>query len=98
MTLGCFERALALADDSNVADVWYNIAQVNIGIGDLALAYEAFKVAISMDSNHAESYNCLGVLELRRGNPAEARSNFDMASQLAPNMHEPVFNAGTQYH
>lgn len=28
MCLGCFERALQLADDSNVADVWYNLGQV----------------------------------------------------------------------
>lgn len=28
MTLSCFERALALADDENMADVWYNISQV----------------------------------------------------------------------
>ncbi len=28
MCLGCFEKALQLADDSNVADIWYNMAQV----------------------------------------------------------------------
>lgn len=61
MTLSCFERALALADDDNMADVWYNIGQVAIGIGDLNLAYQAFKIAISINSNHAESFNNLGV-------------------------------------
>ena len=25
MTLSCFQRALALASDENIADVWYNI-------------------------------------------------------------------------
>jgi len=39
----------------------YNIGQVAIGIGDLGLAYQAFKIAVSVDSNHAESYNNLGV-------------------------------------
>lgn len=29
MCLGCFDRALQLADDSNAADVWYNIGQVS---------------------------------------------------------------------
>ena len=28
LTLSCFERALMLADDDNMADVWYNIGQV----------------------------------------------------------------------
>jgi len=40
MALHCFERALALADDSSLADVWYNIGQIAIGIGDLGLAYQ----------------------------------------------------------
>ena len=74
MTLSCFEKALAMATDDNMADVWYvkvirrqdvlnhlcaclsteqlnctmvyryNIGQVAIGIGDLNLAYQAFKV------------------------------------------------------
>jgi tetratricopeptide repeat protein 8 len=29
MCLGCFERAMQLADDSSLPDVWYNIGQVN---------------------------------------------------------------------
>ncbi len=31
MALSCFERAFAVADDSNLADVWYNIGQVAVG-------------------------------------------------------------------
>ena len=30
MTLNCFERALALASDENMADVWYNIGHVAV--------------------------------------------------------------------
>ena len=66
MALSCLERALALSSDDAMADVWYNIGQVAIGIGDLGLAYQAFKIAISEDSNHAEAYTNLGVLELRK--------------------------------
>eukprot|EP00668_Euglena_longa_P014170 GGOE01018146.1.p1 GENE.GGOE01018146.1~~GGOE01018146.1.p1 ORF type:complete len:526 (+),score=174.79 GGOE01018146.1:54-1580(+) len=94
MTLSCFERALALAKDDNMADIWYNIGQVAIGIGDLGLAYQAFKVAISVDSNHAESFNNLGILELRKGNVDQARTNFQTAARLAEHMHEPLFNGG----
>lgn len=72
LTLSCFERALMLADDNNMADVWYNIGQVAIGVGDLGLAYQAFKIAVSVDPNHAESYSNLGVLELRKGNVEQA--------------------------
>jgi len=48
MALSCLERALFLASDDAMADVWYNIGQVAIGIGDLGLAYQALKVAISV--------------------------------------------------
>jgi len=42
----------------------------------LGLAYQSFKIAISFNPNHAESYNNLGVLELRKGNVEQAKSNF----------------------
>ena len=77
MTISCFDRALAMADDSNMADIWYNVGQLAIATGDLGLAYQAFKIAISIDNNHAESYNNLGVLELIKKNVDQARINFD---------------------
>ena len=83
MALSCLEKALGMAGDAAMADVWYNIAQVAIGIGDLGLAYQGFKIAISVDSNHAEAYANLGVLELRKGNIDAARSNFSTAQELA---------------
>ena len=92
MALSCLDRALSLASDNSMAEVWYNIGQVAIGIGDLGLAYQAFKIAISEDSNHAEAYTNLGVLELRKGNIDAARSNFNTAHTLAPHMFEPCFN------
>jgi lipoprotein NlpI len=49
------------------ADVWYNLGHIAIGVGDLGLGYQAFKIAVSVDPQHAESYNNLGVLELRKG-------------------------------
>ena len=61
MTLTCFERALALAEDDNMSDIWYNVGQVAIGIGDLGLANQAFKVSISLNPKQAEALNNLGV-------------------------------------
>lgn len=92
MTLSCFERALALADDENMADVWYNIGQVAIGIGDLGLAYQSFKIAVSVDNNHAESFNNLGVLELRKENIESAKSNFITSAEMAEHTFEPFYN------
>jgi tetratricopeptide repeat protein 8 len=40
IALSCLDRALSVASDNSMADVWYNIGQVAIGIGDLGLAYQ----------------------------------------------------------
>ena len=94
MTLNCFEKALALASDDNMPDVWYNIGQVALGIGDLGLAYQAFKVVLSIDGNHAEAYNNLGVLEMRKGHDDQARQYFLSAESLAEYLYEPKYNTG----
>uniref|UniRef100_A0A673HX55 Uncharacterized protein n=1 Tax=Sinocyclocheilus rhinocerous TaxID=307959 RepID=A0A673HX55_9TELE len=68
MTLSSFERALALvSSDEEQADIWYNLGHVAVGIGDLTLAYQCFKLALAFHNNHGEAYNNLAVLELRKG-------------------------------
>ena len=79
------------ADDTNVADIWYNIGHIAIGIGDLGLAYQAFKISVSHDTQHAESYNNLGILELRKGNLEQARHNFANSSEMSE-FFEPCYN------
>lgn len=37
------------------------------GIGDSGLAYQCFRLALAADNNHAEAYNNLGVIEMRKG-------------------------------
>ena len=59
-----------------LSDVWYNLGHIAISIGDLGLSYQSFKIAVSLNSSHAEAFNNLGVLELRKGNVDQARSNF----------------------
>lgn len=51
-------------------------SQVAIGIGDLTLAYQCLKIAISINPEHVEAYNNLGVLEYRKGNDDLARNLF----------------------
>lgn len=93
MALNCFQRAVMLSDDSNIAECYYNIGHVAISIGDLMLAYQCFKVAISSNPNHAESFNNLGVLELRKGNLEQAKSNFLQAAKISGFLFEPCYNS-----
>ena len=39
MALNCFQRAITLADDLMLSEVYYNVGHVAISIGDLQLAY-----------------------------------------------------------
>lgn len=93
LTLACFERALTLASDDNVADVWYNIGHVALGIGDVNLAYQCFRLTLMHDSDHAEAYNNLGVIEWKKGRIEQARAFFLSASGLAPHVFEPHYNS-----
>ncbi len=40
MALGCFDRALMLAEDDEASDIWYNVSQVAIGLGDLVCCFQ----------------------------------------------------------
>uniref|UniRef100_A0A8C9XZL9 Tetratricopeptide repeat domain 8 n=1 Tax=Sander lucioperca TaxID=283035 RepID=A0A8C9XZL9_SANLU len=93
MTLSSFERALALvANDEEQADVWYNLGHVAVGIGDLTLAHQCFKLALAFNNDHAEAYNNLAVLELRKGHIEQSKAFLQTAASLAPHMYEPHFN------
>jgi tetratricopeptide repeat protein 8 len=83
-----------MASDDNMADVWYNIGHVAIRLGDMSLAAQAFKLAVSVDPQHAEALNNLGVLELRKGNVEAARASFASSSKVGAFLYEPNFNAG----
>ncbi|XP_039507018.1 tetratricopeptide repeat protein 8 isoform X1 [Pimephales promelas] len=96
MTLSSFERALALvSSDEEQADVWYNLGHVAVGIGDLTLAYQCFKLALAFNNNHGEAYNNLAVLELRKGRIEQAKAFLQTAAALSPHMYEPHFNFAT---
>mmetsp|Transcript_18547 Transcript_18547/g.18628 ORF Transcript_18547/g.18628 Transcript_18547/m.18628 type:complete len:502 (+) Transcript_18547:215-1720(+) len=92
MALNCFDRALSFASDEDMADVWYNIGHVGTSLGDLGLAYQAFKVAVSLNPNHGESINNIAVLEMRRQKFDVARSCLNTGSEVGPHLFEPVYN------
>ena len=93
MTLTCMERALSLAEEPEVvADVWYNLGHIGLNLGDVNLAYQCFRLALSSNHSHAEAFNNLGVLEMRRGHTESARAFFATAASLGPHMFEPAYN------
>ena len=93
LALPCLERALVSADgDVELADVWYNIGCVAVGTGDVALASQAWTIAIAADATHAEARTNLGVLEARKGNFAAARAHYASAQRAADWLYEPFYN------
>jgi tetratricopeptide repeat protein 8 len=41
MALGCFERALTLAEDTTMSDIWYNVSHICLSLGDVMLTEQA---------------------------------------------------------
>ncbi|XP_024936761.1 tetratricopeptide repeat protein 8 isoform X2 [Cephus cinctus] len=92
-TVSCFERAISLATDENIADVWYNISHIAICLGDLEMADQCLRLAIAADNRYALAYNNLGVLEIKSNNVTAARAYFHAAASIADYSYEPHFNS-----
>jgi tetratricopeptide repeat protein 8 len=63
-------------------------------LGDLGLAYQAFKVAVSIDSTHGEALNNIAVLEMRRQKFDLAKSCLSNSCEVSPHLFEPLYNSG----
>eukprot|EP00040_Diaphanoeca_grandis_P027781 m.158963 g.158963 ORF g.158963 m.158963 type:complete len:509 (-) comp31114_c0_seq2:72-1598(-) len=98
MSLSCFERALLNADDNTMADIWYNISHIAIGLGDMGLSYQCLKLAVTCDATHAEAYVNLGVLEHRKDNSPQARAHYQCAVTNGPHLYEAHFNLALLSH
>jgi tetratricopeptide repeat protein 8 len=92
MALSCFERALSLASDEEMADIWYNVGHMGVALGDLGLAYQAFKVSVSIDPAHSEALNNIAVLETRRKKNGSARNFYALAIEANEFQFESHFN------
>lgn len=90
--LSCFERGLILADDETASDIWYNISHVAISIGDLNLGYQALKISLAYSGEHYEAFNNIGVLEIKKGNFEQAKSNFLRSCNITDFSFEPYYN------
>lgn len=94
--LSCFERGLSLCkEDSQRADLWYNVGHVGICLGDMRLAERSFRLAVATDPTHAEALNNLGViaLERNRNRQKDGRQTVEAAVMLAPELVEGLYNA-----
>jgi tetratricopeptide repeat protein 8 len=65
-----------------------------VALGDLGLAYQAFKIAVSIDSSHGEALNNIAVLEMRRQKVELARSCVNTSIEVGPHLFEPLYNSG----
>ncbi|RNA25447.1 tetratricopeptide repeat 8 [Brachionus plicatilis] len=93
LILSCFERALSLAtNDMQIADIWYNLGHVALGVGDSSLAYQCFRLCLVSNNDSVEAYNNLGVLEMAHGRNELAKSFFQASQSLGSNVFEPNFN------
>ena len=65
MIFTCFDKARSLAsNDLQLADIWFNLGIVSIGVGDTSLAYQCFRLSLLYNNDSGEAYNNLGVLEI----------------------------------
>lgn len=65
-----------------------------MALGDLGLAYQAFKIAVSIDPSHGEAHNNIAVLEMRRQKVDLAKSCMQTAIDVGPHLFEPLYNSG----
>ena len=92
MCMRCFQRALDLSSDETAGDIWYNLGNVYLAMGDNKLSYQSYKLALSSQPEHAEAYNNLAVLEWKRNKLEHAKSYLLESSSLNPHTYEPHFN------
>jgi tetratricopeptide repeat protein 8 len=57
------------------------------------MAYQCCKIAVSIDPQHAEALNNMGVLEVRRGAPAAGAAAFAAAHDVDDGVYEAPYNA-----
>ena len=64
-----------------------------MNLGDLFQSYQSLKLDLSYDIHHAEAYNNLGVLELKKNNVLDGKYNFNISMKESQFLYEPAFNA-----
>jgi tetratricopeptide (TPR) repeat protein len=73
-----------LRDHGEDSQIWYLMAQVRLGLGDLASALEAADRAVALAPRDGGRYNLRGIIRQRLGRTAGAIEDFEAAVELNP--------------
>ena len=94
LCITCFEKALLYPEinDMTSSDIWYNISCVGIYIGDLSLAKQSLKIALSFNDKNIEALNNMAVLDMKEGHNEQAKNGFESACKINDFLYEPFFN------
>ena len=94
LCITCFEKALLYPEISDIisSDIWYNISCVGIYIGDLSLAKQSLKIALSFNDKNIEALNNMAVLDMKEGLNEQAKNGFESACKINEFLYEPFFN------
>ena len=89
----CIQKALALANEPHVlSDIWYNISQMAMMVGEKEAAYRALRLSLSLDSTNAEALNNMGIFDVKKGKIDSALYHFKLAMKENQYLFEPHFN------
>lgn len=89
----CMQRAATMTDDPIIlSDIWYNISQMAMMMGEKDAVYRALKISLSYDGTNAEALNNMGIFDLKRGKADSALYNFKLSMKENQYLFEPHFN------
>ena len=96
----CFEKALLYPDISDItsSDIWYNLSCVGIYIGDLSMARQSLKIALSFNDKNIEALNNMAILDMKEGFYEQAKNGFESACKINEFLYEPFFNLAVIKH
>lgn len=93
MVLTCTSCAMAMAEISNDAKMYYNQGVDYYRTGQYTQAINSFRRAISIDSNYVDAYYNLGVILQQMNDTSEALNVFKQIIVRQPSDYEAVYNA-----
>ena len=94
LCITCFEKALLYPEisDNTSSDIWYNLSCIGIYIGDLSMAKQSLKIALSFNDKNIEAMNNMAVLDMKEGLYEQAKNGFESACKINDFLYEPFFN------
>ena len=94
LCITCFEKALLYPEisDNTSSDIWYNLSCIGIYIGDLSMAKQSLKIALSFNDKNIEAMNNMAVLDMKEGLFEQAKNGFESACKINDFLYEPFFN------